>query len=101
MSTSPFIYLREVYSQPGWVFFSLLSNTNVVVLVSFFLCTEISAAALSIFGLILKNAKAVTKESRLTLQKANINYLTTALGKFRREMARKSKPESPDRAVVL
>lgn len=69
----------------------------------FFICTLVSAPALSIFSLILKNSKAGSKESKLSLQKANTNYLTTSVrkhssDKFRREMARK--PGSPGRPVV-
>jgi len=69
----------------------------------FSLCTLISALALSIFGLILKNSKAGSKESKISLQKVNINYLIASvrkhsLDKFRIEMART--PGSPDRPVL-
>lgn len=69
----------------------------------FLICALIPVPALSIFGLILKNSKAGSKESKLSLQKANINYLTTAvrkhsLDKFGIGMARK--PGSPDRPVL-
>lgn len=68
----------------------------------FFTCTLISAPALSIFSLILQNSKAGWEESKLSLQKANTNYLTTSVRKhldvFGTEMAEKYCP--PDSTVL-
>lgn len=95
VSTSPFIYpKREFMARLVVVWGFFFSKATLV----FFIRTLISAPALSIFALILKNSKAGSKESKLSLQKANSNYLTTSSDKFGIEMARK--PGSPDRAVL-